>query len=148
MQPEGDSQHIDFSSNPEIFAYVPQIKQIGQPFPYLVCDIDDIDQGLIGWNDSSRSYDFYNLIFDIPHKTLRRTEILEGNTRGVTTIAEHGDYNDDGSPREVKSTGTNPSQSGYEVSKNKSKGRPIYSIIKHYPTPWQIKLQQQETFDD
>lgn len=42
---EGASQHIDFSSNPEIFAYVPQIKQIGQPFPYLACDIDDIDQG-------------------------------------------------------------------------------------------------------
>jgi hypothetical protein len=52
-QPEGASQHIDFSSNEEIFAYVPQLKFGGHPFPYLCCDIDDLDQGLVGWNDAA-----------------------------------------------------------------------------------------------
>lgn len=37
--PRGQNQFIDFSSNPEIFAYVPQIKLIGFPFPFLACDI-------------------------------------------------------------------------------------------------------------
>lgn len=37
-------QHIDFSSHPEIVAYIPQIKMPGFPFPFLACDIDSIDQ--------------------------------------------------------------------------------------------------------
>ena len=132
LQPRGAVQHIDFSSNPDIFAYVPQIKRTSQPFPFLVCDIDDIDQGLIGWNDPSHSYDFYNLIFDIPHKTLRRTKIIEDNTRETTTIAQNDDYQEE----ELRQ---NPS-GGTEVYTRVPTGRPIYSIIKHYPTKWQIKL--------
>jgi len=42
--PTGQNQHIDFSSNPEITAYVPQIKRGGFPFPILACDVDEIDQ--------------------------------------------------------------------------------------------------------
>lgn len=139
-QPEGAIQHIDFSSNPEIFAYVPQIKLISQPFPYLVCDIDDIDQGLIGWNNPTHSYDFYNLIFDVPHKSLRRTKTIEDNTRGATTIAQHEEYKED---QDVEQT-----KSGFEVNTYASSSeRPIYSIIKHYPTKWQIMLAEIEARD-
>jgi hypothetical protein len=144
LQPEGDSQHIDFSSNPEIFAYVPQIKKIGQPFPYLACDIDDIDQGLIGWNDINHSYDYYNVIFDIPHKSLRRTKIMEENTRGTTTIAEQEEYECESSLSiaAVTPAGSSPTEVGYEVNKNTE--RSIYSIVKHYPTKWQIALAEKE----
>ena len=66
--PHGVVQHIDFSSNEEIFGYVPQIKLDEFPFPLLACDIDDIDRGLIGWTDENRSYDFHNMIFDVPYE--------------------------------------------------------------------------------
>jgi hypothetical protein len=126
LQPEGATQHIDFSSNPEIFAYVPQIKVGGQPFPYLVCDIDDIDQGLIGWSNSTNSYDFYNLIYDIPHKSLRRTKFIEENTENEKV---------------------NRTRSGFEVNARASYERPIYSIVKHYPTKWQVALAEIEAQD-
>ena len=116
-QPEGADQHIDFSSNPEIFAYVPQIKLTGQPYPYLVCDIDDIDEGLIGWSNPSHSYDYFNLIFDIPHKSLRRTVAIDGDASGAT---------------------------GVQVNERAKQERPIYSIIKHYPTKWQLELAEKE----
>lgn len=131
-EPEGESQNIDFSSNPEIFGYVPQIKIVGQPFPYLVCDIDTIDQGLIGWNDASKSYDEYNLIFDVPHKSLRRTEKISENTRGVATIAETEEYENSLTQIEFNENEQNPSM------------RSIYSIIKHYPPKWQLELARKE----
>ena len=112
------------------------MKLIGQPFPYLACDVDDIDQGLIGWNPPKKSYDHYNLIFDLPHKSLRRTTIIEDNTRGTRTIAESSDYNLRSSPQRT----TN----GYEVSEHAKYARPIYSIIRHYPTKWQLDLAERE----
>lgn len=108
LQPAGSSQHIDFSSNPEIFAYVPQIKRSGWPFPFLICDTIDIDPGLIGWRDEHRSHDYYNVIFDLPYDGLRR---------------ERDDYSE---------TAKHP------------KGRPIYSLVKHYPPKWQLDLIEQE----
>jgi hypothetical protein len=63
----GKMQNVDFSSNPEIPAYVPQIKPPSLfPFPLSACDIDAIYQELIGWNDETKSYDHYNLILDSP----------------------------------------------------------------------------------
>jgi hypothetical protein len=108
FQPEGDSQKIDFSSNPEIFAYVPQIKRNGYPFPFLVCDTIDIDPGLIGWMDENKSHDYYNLIFDQPYKGLKR---------------QKDDYGPDAAAPE---------------------GRPIYSVVKHYPPKWQLKLMEEK----
>lgn len=43
---DGQDQRVDFSSLPEKGAYVPQIKLIGRPFPYLACNIDQLDQEL------------------------------------------------------------------------------------------------------
>lgn len=98
---------------------------------------------MVGWNDASHSYDFYNLIFDIPHKSLRRTRAIEKNTRGVDRITKHAQYDDGSQPVEVLSVGTEPSQAGYEVS-DRDLGRPIYSQIKHYPTKWQLELQKKQ----
>jgi hypothetical protein len=100
---------------------------------------------LVGWNDASNSYDFYNLIFDVPHKSLHRTHTIEKNTRGFKTIAEHDDYENE-SP-EIQPVGTSPAQAGYEVTE-KTTGRTIYSTIKHYPTQWQIELAQKELLED
>lgn len=42
--PEGKNQMVDYSSNLEIFAYVPQIKTGAFAFPLLACDVDDVYQ--------------------------------------------------------------------------------------------------------
>jgi hypothetical protein len=66
FQPDGDCQHIDFSSDPDCFAYVPQIKTKGFAFPFLACAIDTIDHASIGWGDEDHGYNDNNLIFDVP----------------------------------------------------------------------------------
>jgi hypothetical protein len=109
---------------------VPQIKRNGQPFPFLICDIDEIDQGLVGWTDPLHSYDYYNLIFDMPHKSLRRTKIIEGNTRGATKIAAHDEYSEN--------------TTGNITASTRGKMRPIYSVVAHYPTKWQVELARLE----
>lgn len=43
-EPEGQNQNIDYSSNVEIDAYVPMIKKGGFQFPFLACDIDNVDR--------------------------------------------------------------------------------------------------------
>jgi hypothetical protein len=151
IQPEGGSQDIDFSSNPEIFAYVPQLKYVGHPFPYICCDIDDLDQDLIGWSDATRSYDYYNLMFEIPHRSLKRTVRIEGNTRDLPTIADSDQYEvsrklsrEQQASREPQP----PEEGGVEVERDSSsptgeRKSPLYSIIKHYPTKWQRKLAEQ-----
>lgn len=102
----------------------------------MVCDVDDIDQGLIGWNPPKKSYDYYNLIFDIPHKSIRRTAVIEDNTRGTRTIAENQEYLLRASPEKTTE--------GFEVSESANYARPIYSIIRHYPTKWQVALAEAE----
>jgi hypothetical protein len=116
-----------------IFAYVPQFKLVGQPFPYICCNIDDIDQGMIGWNDAAHGYDHYNLIFEVPHKSLLRTKTIDENTRGTITIAEQDEY-------EIV-------QAGFEGNGASARARPIYSQIKHYPTKWQLELAEKEALE-
>lgn len=124
-KPSGQMQYIDFSSNPEIFGYIPQVRVGGFPFPCLCCDIDSIDQSLIGWNDPTKSYDYYNLIFDVPWKGMPRTKLIEGNTRSRTIIRNQSGYIEN-SQRE----GVTPLQ---EV-------KPIFSIVQHYPPAWKTKV--------
>jgi hypothetical protein len=82
--PSGQDQHIDFSASDGSFAYVPQIRWGGFPFPFLACDVDRIDQGLIGWNDPSRSYDFHNVMFDVPWEGMPRKKNTQGDDRPRT----------------------------------------------------------------
>jgi hypothetical protein len=121
--PRGQDQKIDFSSNSEIFGYVPQIKLTNFPFPFLACDIDEVDQGLIGWNDPMKSYDEYNLIFDVPWPGLKRSKMTTGNTR---TTGDHPlhmiEESSDVIPRQDAAAAAS-----FETT------NPIFSIIKHYP---------------
>ena len=131
-QPSGKVQRIDFSCNPEIFAYVPQIKLPSFPFPFLACDIDDIYQELVGWTDSAKSYDYYNLMFDVPYEGMRRTERMNSNTRGKGQISDNKSYK----KSEVEG-GVIVGENGVEVEESR---RPIFSVIKHYPPPWLQKI--------
>ena len=118
---DGQNQRVDFSSLPDKAAFVPQIKLINRPFPYLACDIDQLDQDLVGWNDPGRSYDYYNLIFDVPYPGMTRKKRIKGNTRDTNYIQDQSEYSVSASERADRSTAR----------------KPIFSIIKHYPPPWQ-----------
>ena len=82
-EPRGTDQRKDFSSGVgiESFAYIPSLEVSGFSFPFLACDIDDIDVGLIKWKDpnhreedSHRQYDEHNLIFGVSIE--RRSEVF------------------------------------------------------------------------
>ena len=73
-EPRGTDQRKDFSSGVgiETFAYIPSLEVDGFHFPFLACDIDDIDVRLIEWKDPNhkhddehRQYDEHNLIYDV-----------------------------------------------------------------------------------
>ena len=136
--PDGQDQHIDFSANTEIFGYVPQIKWPGFPFPFLACDVDTIDQSLIGWNDPTRSYDYYNLMFDIPYEGMPRKKIIYENTRNTTRIANQSEFFANSSHM-IK-------QARKEAEDSHRQARPIFSIIKDYPPEWAKKLA--DTIDE
>eukprot|EP00527_Entomoneis_sp_CCMP2396_P005983 CAMPEP_0198140732 /NCGR_PEP_ID=MMETSP1443-20131203/3854_1 /TAXON_ID=186043 /ORGANISM="Entomoneis sp., Strain CCMP2396" /LENGTH=982 /DNA_ID=CAMNT_0043803251 /DNA_START=336 /DNA_END=3284 /DNA_ORIENTATION=- len=136
---QGQNQLVDYSSNPEIFAYVPQITLPSFAFPLLACDVDDIYQNLIGWTDEDNSYDYYNLMFDVPYDGMKRTRIMKKNTRGKGQIRDSVNYKENSNSGGVK-VGFN----SVEVSDNP---RPIFSVIKHYPPPWLQKLLDDENVD-
>ena len=131
---DGQDQHIDFSANPGIFCYVPQIRWGGFPFPFLACDIDRIDQDLIGWNDPHRSYDHHNLMFDVPWEGMPRKKMINENTRAIKQIAAHEGYQENSNRLSVKTK-----------SGQVSAVRPIFSVISHYPPEWVLKLQDHES---
>jgi hypothetical protein len=93
-----------------------------------VCDIDELDQDLMGWNDLNHSFDFHNVIFDLPMPGQR--PMIEENRN---TVSEQQGFRSGRFP-----TGSRPGSQGFEV--NSVKRRPIYSVIKHYPTKWQLEL--------
>ena len=64
---------MKFSNAAEIYAYVPQVKIGGFAYPFLLCDVDKIDDGYVGWNDPYNGYDHHNMIFDIPKVAQAKT---------------------------------------------------------------------------
>ena len=101
-----------------MFAYVPQVKIKGFPYPFLTCNIDDIDHGLIGWGDEDRGYDDNNLVVDVPLPSASQKEETSLNTESEPLLDS-------------------------EPSRN---SRPVYSPIKHYPTKWQLDLSKRNKF--
>mmetsp|Transcript_33207 Transcript_33207/g.71749 ORF Transcript_33207/g.71749 Transcript_33207/m.71749 type:complete len:1011 (-) Transcript_33207:218-3250(-) len=122
-KPSGCNQNKDFSCGIGVvsFGYVPQLMEVpGYHFPLLICDIDAIDVGLMGWKDPNRrdevdphrSYDNHNLIFDVPHETLQRSR-NEAVIKRTKSDAE-------------------------------KKGRPIFSVVKHYPPEWALRARENQ----
>jgi len=78
-RPAGRPIPISFSDNDYIHGYIPQIREDGFSFPLLTCDIDDISKKFIGWNDRFHSYDFHNLIYDVPYQGMKRSRRVKSN---------------------------------------------------------------------
>ena len=64
---------MKFSNIAELYAYVPQVNIGGFDYPFLLCDVDKIDHGYVGWNDPYNGYDHHNMIFDIPKVAQAKT---------------------------------------------------------------------------
>jgi len=65
-QPSAEVMNDTFSDIPERVGYVPNVNVLGYNFPFLICNIDNIDESLVGWCDPKKSYDRNNMIFDVP----------------------------------------------------------------------------------
>jgi len=91
-KPTGQDQKIDFSSIKDIDGYIPQVRIGSYAYPLLACDIDDVDQTLIGWNDPGTSYDEYNMVFDVDHSSRKRKSKIAGSTRFCGKLRSHTDY--------------------------------------------------------
>jgi len=59
-------QFIDFTCVSEIYAYIPQVIDECFQYPLLACDLDNVDDNLIYWEDGDRSYDYWNMMYDVP----------------------------------------------------------------------------------
>ena len=61
----------------------------------LACAVDDVNTSWIGWSDPSNpSYDKHNLIFDVPHKNLKRQRsetIVRNASVGVGVVTSRRD---------------------------------------------------------
>ncbi len=67
---------LEFSKLEKVNGYVPQVRVQGFTFPLLICDIDEINLGLIGWEDLEHSYDWDNMIFDVPRMREYKKKML------------------------------------------------------------------------
>ena len=98
---------MDFSSlysSASIVAYIPVVSIPDQHYKFFVCDVGGLDEYLIGWKDSKKSYDYYNLIFDAPYEGLKRMGTV---VNGYDGEEKEGAVNEE--------------------------NRPIFSIVKHWP---------------
>ena len=69
-----------FEDVKEINAYVPQIKIPGFAFPFLLCDIDNINDNHIGWCDPHTDYKNHNLVDDVSSILARHDVKLDRST--------------------------------------------------------------------
>lgn len=79
----GEPSPERFSSIPEVSGYIPQVSVDGYQFPFLLCDIDYISNDLLSWDDPYNSYDFWNLIYDIPEVAERKRKERELTTNNA-----------------------------------------------------------------
>ena len=92
----GKASNEKFSQLDTVNGYVPQARVPGYAFPLLMCDIDDIDIGLIGWEDPQNSYDMNNMIFDVPRMREFKRKQLEGRlNKGGEQVVEHEEKSND-----------------------------------------------------
>ncbi|CAB9497646.1 protease [Seminavis robusta] len=117
-EPTGSSQRIDFSCNQDIVAYFPSIKLFTYPFPFIAANIDDLDPDLVGFTDTDKHLDHWNLMFDVP---------FPGMHRRKRSLNDPEPSPDEPSPEDE----LQPEQAG-------NTERPIFGIVKHYPPDWWV----------
>jgi len=118
-KPAGCNQHKDFSSGIglESFGYIPQMEVPGFHFPLLATNIDDIDVQLIGWKDPNRNNEID------PHRNYDNHNMIF-DVPHETLHRSRNTALDSSKPREER------------------KGRPIFSVVKHYPPEWALRLKE------
>lgn len=112
IEPSTKIQNMDFSSlygSPAIEAFVPRVEVPGFARSFLICDVDCLKRDLIGWEAHTHTYDYYNLIYDVPYPGMKRDKIVDVENY------------------ELQKRTANK----YSLSQNASK--PIFSIVKHWP---------------
>lgn len=130
VQPSGEDQKIDFSNLAEISVYVPFVRIRTFPYPLLACDIDDIPQTLIGWNDKDNSYDVHNMIFDVPYEGMKRKRLVLSKTPGDSRISDSKEYQESSDYLVTQEVAEQDAAGG---KLERVQPRPIFSIVKHYP---------------
>lgn len=74
----------------------------GFEFPFLLCDVDEIGDDMLSWDDPYQSYDYWNLIYDIPEIAAKKRQARELTTNnsyvgnegeGVEVVSEDIKYN-------------------------------------------------------
>jgi len=108
-------KNIDFSEA-KSYAYIPQIKDPNFTFPLLACNIDHVDEHLIGWKDHFNKYDIHNLIYDVPHKGLKRRRIHENSDR----FRENLNFS---------------LANDHQVELSTCPEQPVFSYVKYWPPP-------------
>jgi len=64
-EPNGKEQGIPLSEVESMTAYIPQISCASSPYPYLACNIDDIEESdKFEWEDPLRPYEYYDITKD------------------------------------------------------------------------------------
>ena len=69
----------------------------GYVYPFLLCDIDDIDTDLIGWSNPYSSYDTQNIIYDVPKiaaMKLMQRKIMSDDTYSSDAFVDNVDNED------------------------------------------------------
>ena len=112
-----------FEDVEEIRGYVPQVVVNGYIYPFLLCDIGQIDNDIIGWSDAYSTYDAHNLIYDVPKVAAAKYQLGTDSKLSSVSFADN------------------------EVEVISCSDPPIFSIAKSWVKPLQ-KSEQQENDDE
>jgi len=87
-EPQGEDQHIDFSTVPAIDTYIPQI---GSPYfnhPLLACVSEGIDENLFNWSDPDKPRSYYDLSKDA-EDFMKEKGGLKNKERHIFAVVKH-----------------------------------------------------------
>mmetsp|Transcript_6684 Transcript_6684/g.12568 ORF Transcript_6684/g.12568 Transcript_6684/m.12568 type:complete len:411 (+) Transcript_6684:948-2180(+) len=73
VKSQGRAIEEPFSDVREVEGYIPHIRITGYEFPFLICDISNINDELLGWK-AYESNKFNNLVYDVPQVLRRRSK--------------------------------------------------------------------------
>lgn len=81
-------------ANCQLDAYVPQVKIPGHIYPFLLCDVNDINKNLIGWRGFDKhgdTYEQHNMIRDVSNVIIQSkdNENHQGNQKHLFSIVKH-----------------------------------------------------------